>query len=129
MFTCSWIYGIVVFCAVALPGGVTAQPSRFPPNITTCEKFEVSARFNPYAVIDSMWKIFYFWSNNTELVPIVFSLAAKTVRNIYYLLILFIIRSRRICISHYGFVSTTIIFLAITATGILHIHFFRCIGM
>ncbi|XP_022833955.1 uncharacterized protein LOC111361787 [Spodoptera litura] len=77
MFTCTWIFGIVVFSAVALPRCMLAQPSAYPPNITTCEQFEQSARFNPYSVIDSMWKIFYFWSNNTELTPIVFALAAK----------------------------------------------------
>ncbi|KAJ8726344.1 hypothetical protein PYW07_001042 [Mythimna separata] len=78
MFTCARILGIVAFSAVALPGPVLAQPSSYPPNITTCEKFEKSARFNPYTLIDSTWKIFYFWSNHTELYPIVFSLAGKT---------------------------------------------------
>ncbi|PZC73693.1 uncharacterized protein LOC110380373 [Helicoverpa armigera] len=76
MFTWSWLFGIVVLAALAGPG--RAQPSAYPANITTCEQFERSARFNPYALIDSMWKIFYFWSNNTELTPIVFALAGKS---------------------------------------------------
>ena len=87
MFTCSWLFGIVVFSAVAQPGPALAQVFNYPPNITTCEEFEKSARFNPYALVDSMWKIFYFWSNNTELAPIVFSLAGKTVRIFFYLLL------------------------------------------
>lgn len=87
MFTCARIFGIVVLSAVALPGPALAQPSLYPPNITTCEKFEISAQFNPYALVDSMWKIFYFWSNTTELNPIVFSLAGKTVRTISFFII------------------------------------------
>ncbi|RVE43363.1 hypothetical protein evm_012003 [Chilo suppressalis] len=45
--------------------------------ITNCEDFEYGSRFNPYEIMDSMWKIFYFWANTTEMTPIVFSLPAK----------------------------------------------------
>ncbi|KAL4708100.1 hypothetical protein ACJJTC_009879 [Scirpophaga incertulas] len=48
-----------------------------PNNITTCEEFERGARFNPYEIVDSMWKIFYFWGNTTELYPIAFSISSK----------------------------------------------------
>lgn len=70
-----WIFGIVV-----LPGRAQSPDS----NITTCEEFERGARFNPYEVIDSMWKIIYFWADNTELYPIVFSLPAKKVSVIFF---------------------------------------------
>ncbi|XP_028162823.1 uncharacterized protein LOC114354575 [Ostrinia furnacalis] len=53
--------------------GVYADPEA----ITTCEEFERSAYFNPYDVVDSMWKIFYIWANTTEMYPIIFSLPAK----------------------------------------------------
>ncbi|XP_053600655.1 uncharacterized protein LOC128669678 isoform X2 [Plodia interpunctella] len=45
--------------------------------VTTCEEFEQGAHFNPYEVVDSMWKIFYVWANTTEIYPIVFSLPMK----------------------------------------------------
>ncbi|XP_052755541.1 uncharacterized protein LOC113516769 isoform X2 [Galleria mellonella] len=57
--------------AAAGPGKTIAD------NITTCEEFERGAHFNPYDVVDSMWKIFYFWAENTEIYPIIFSLPAK----------------------------------------------------
>lgn len=55
--------------------------------ITTCEEFETGAYFNPYEVVDSMWKIFYFWANNTEMYPVIFSLPAKQVRKYTFVLI------------------------------------------
>lgn len=75
MFTWMWIFEIVLFVAVPLS---TVQ-ARGPLNTTTCEEFERNARFNPYAVIDTTWKIFYFWANTTELNPIIFNLPAKNV--------------------------------------------------
>ncbi|CAF4761450.1 unnamed protein product [Pieris macdunnoughi] len=46
-------------------------------NSTTCELFERDASFDPHEVVDSKWKIFYFWSDNTERNAIVFSLLTK----------------------------------------------------
>ncbi|XP_072937275.1 uncharacterized protein [Epargyreus clarus] len=46
-------------------------------NITTCEEFENGAKFNPQNVVDAMWKIFYFWSDTSEVTPIIFSLLGK----------------------------------------------------
>ncbi|KAM3964716.1 uncharacterized protein ACR2FA_001106 [Aphomia sociella] len=71
MFTWIGIFEIVLFSMAARPGRATLS------NITSCEEFEVGAYFNPYQVIDSMWKIFYFWADNTETYPIIFSLPAK----------------------------------------------------
>lgn len=73
MFTYKWIFGIVVF------GTVAPFRTDMRPNVTTCEQFERAARFSPYSVLDAIWKIIYFWSNNTELYPVVFSLAVKKV--------------------------------------------------
>ncbi|CAH0603154.1 unnamed protein product [Chrysodeixis includens] len=78
MVSCECMFGIVLLSAVVMSGVVLAQPGLYPANITTCEQFERGARFNPYEIVDSMWKIFYFWSNTTEVYPIIFSLAAKT---------------------------------------------------
>lgn len=67
-----WKLKVILFYTVAGQGMAG-------PNITSCEEFERGARFSPYNVIDSMWKIFYFWADNTEVYPIVFSLPAKNV--------------------------------------------------
>ncbi|XP_037866546.2 uncharacterized protein LOC110386596 [Bombyx mori] len=69
------IFEIILLYVVSGPShALTGGTSH---NITTCEEFERGARFDPYAIIDSMWKIFYFWANTTEINPIVFSLPAK----------------------------------------------------
>ncbi|XP_049865201.1 uncharacterized protein LOC126366214 [Pectinophora gossypiella] len=72
MFTGIWIFEFVLL-------GVGLARLGPDPEIRpyTCEEFEHGARFDPYEVIDSMWKIFYFWANTTELYPIIFSLPAK----------------------------------------------------
>lgn len=67
----------VICWLMALSAGAVAAS----PSITTCEEFEHEAYFNPYYVIDSLWKIFYFWANSTEMYPVSFSLPAKQVRN------------------------------------------------
>ncbi|XP_013191943.1 uncharacterized protein LOC106136053 [Amyelois transitella] len=69
MFTWIRIFEIVLFSAAVGPGSGSHH--------TTCEEFEQGAYFNPYEVVDSMWKIFYNWANTTELYPIVFSLPLK----------------------------------------------------
>ncbi|XP_038213794.1 uncharacterized protein LOC119833692 [Zerene cesonia] len=74
MFSRIGIFVIVLFHALSGFGDVLAV-SLF--NITTCEIFERGARFDPYAVVDSQWKIIYFWSDNTEINPIIFSLLSK----------------------------------------------------
>lgn len=70
-----WIFEIVLF-SLAGPG-VLASQKRY-----TCEQFEIGAYLDPYQVIDSMWKIFYFWANTTELYPIIFSLPVKQVSSV-----------------------------------------------
>lgn len=79
MFTWIWIFEMILFCAAA-------QPSLDAANITSCEEFERGARFSPYDVIDSMWKIFYYWADDTEIYPIVFSLPGKNVSTLIYLI-------------------------------------------
>ncbi|KAG6454070.1 hypothetical protein O3G_MSEX008485 [Manduca sexta] len=74
MFTWIQMFGIVLLSSAPKYSTVSARVGQ---NRTSCEEFEQSARFNPYLVIDSMWKIFYFWANNTEIYPIVFTLPAK----------------------------------------------------
>lgn len=73
MFSWSWIFGIV-FLVLRV-----TYTSAFESHHVSCEEFEQGARFDPYVAIDSMWKIFYFWSNNSEVYPIIFSLPAKQV--------------------------------------------------
>ncbi|CAG9784430.1 unnamed protein product [Diatraea saccharalis] len=71
MFAWSRIVEIVLLGA--LYGIIPAVANK----ITNCEEFELGARFNPYEIMDSMWKIFYSWANTTEITPIIFSLPAK----------------------------------------------------
>lgn len=73
MFSWGWIFGIVFLVL-----RVRYAPA-FDVHHVSCEEFEQGARFDPYVAIDSMWKIFYFWSNNSEVYPIIFSLPAKQV--------------------------------------------------
>ncbi|XP_052747130.1 uncharacterized protein LOC112049737 [Bicyclus anynana] len=64
----------IVFLALArlvCVEGDHSQPA------TTCEEFERGARFNAYDIVDSQWKIIFFWSETTELKPIIFSLVDK----------------------------------------------------
>lgn len=78
MFTWIWIFEIVLCSAVAqFP---TEEPTGGYENITSCEEFERDAHFHPHEVVDSMWGIFYFWADNTEMTPIVFSLLSAKVR-------------------------------------------------
>ncbi|XP_032530228.2 uncharacterized protein LOC116779841 [Danaus plexippus] len=44
---------------------------------TTCEEFEKNARFDPFEIVDSKWKIIYFWSPTVEPRPVIFSLLAR----------------------------------------------------
>ncbi|KAI8427846.1 hypothetical protein MSG28_002230 [Choristoneura fumiferana] len=81
MFTWIWIFEIVLCSAVAqFPA---EEPTGGYENITSCEEFERDAHFHPHEVVDSMWGIFYFWADNTEMTPIVFSLlSAKRLRKL-----------------------------------------------
>ncbi|CAH2104631.1 unnamed protein product [Euphydryas editha] len=73
MFKQLWIFEIISLCTVA--GRLNQNPE--PHSTTTCEEFERHAKFDPQAIVDSMWKIVYFWSNTTEVRPIIFSLVSK----------------------------------------------------
>lgn len=55
------------------------KPNNF--DATTCEKFEQNAYFEPKEVVDSLWKIFYFWANGVEVSTILFSLPSDKVNN------------------------------------------------
>ncbi|XP_013133571.1 PREDICTED: uncharacterized protein LOC106099548 [Papilio polytes] len=56
------------------------KPNNF--DATTCEKFEQNAYFEPKEVVDSLWKIFYFWANGVEVSTILFSLPSdKKISN------------------------------------------------
>ncbi|KAJ0181836.1 hypothetical protein K1T71_002558 [Dendrolimus kikuchii] len=74
----NWIF---IFVLILFYGSLTPVPvltlNSDTENITTCEEFERGARFNPYFVIDTLWKIFYSWANITEINPIAFSLPAR----------------------------------------------------
>lgn len=59
---------------------------------TTCEEFEKNARFDPFEIVDSKWKIIYFWSPTVEPRPVIFSLLARKVL-IFTLLFIFAIVS------------------------------------
>ncbi|XP_050361890.1 uncharacterized protein LOC126781112 [Nymphalis io] len=73
MFIRFWIFEIVLFSVVA--GGLTQVASS--QTTTTCEEFERDVKFDSLSIVDSKWKIIYFWSNTTEVRPIIFSLIAK----------------------------------------------------
>ncbi|XP_013181117.1 PREDICTED: uncharacterized protein LOC106127558 [Papilio xuthus] len=56
------------------------KPNNF--DATTCEKFEQNAYFDPKEVVDSLWKIFYYWANGVEISTILFSLPSdKKISN------------------------------------------------
>ncbi|KAJ2953619.1 hypothetical protein O0L34_g1225 [Tuta absoluta] len=76
MFTWIWIFEIVLLALAGLAGRACSQPKSNPYG-HTCEEFERGAHFDPYMTLDSMWKIFYFWANNSEVYPVIFSLPAK----------------------------------------------------
>ncbi|XP_034840419.2 uncharacterized protein [Maniola hyperantus] len=67
------IFQIVLLTLTGLGRG-EAEHSQ---STTTCEEFERGARFNSYDITDSKWKIIYFWSETTEIRPIIFSLVDK----------------------------------------------------
>ncbi|XP_045458830.1 uncharacterized protein LOC123669262 [Melitaea cinxia] len=73
MFKQLGIFEIVSLCLVAGRFNQISEPH----TTTTCEEFEQNAKFDPQAIVDSMWKIVYFWSNTTEVRPIIFSLVSK----------------------------------------------------
>lgn len=76
MFTRLWIFVIVLLNALAALGRAPDASSQ---TATTCEEFERDAQFKPHEIVDSMWKIIYFWSDTTEVGPIIFSLIEEKV--------------------------------------------------
>lgn len=78
MFTRLWIFEIILYSMLAIVGPVM---STSPQTTTTCEEFERDAYFDPRQIVDSMWKIIYFWSDTTEVTPVIFSLVEKKVNN------------------------------------------------
>lgn len=76
MFARLRIFDIVVLITLAAIEHVLATSFLLK---TTCEEFERGARFSEYDVVDSVWKIIYFWADRTETNPIMFSLLTKKV--------------------------------------------------
>ncbi|VVD04764.1 unnamed protein product [Leptidea sinapis] len=73
MLTQIWLFEIGF--VIVLDLGEVISTSLF--NITTCEAFERGAHFDIYNITSSRWKIIYYWSKNTEINPITFSLVSK----------------------------------------------------
>ncbi|CAG9566922.1 unnamed protein product [Danaus chrysippus] len=68
MCTSKWIIAIVFL--------LTLTQARAQYVNTTCEEFEKDAKFDPFEIMDSKWKIIYFWSSTVEANPVIFSLLA-----------------------------------------------------
>ncbi|CAK1603157.1 unnamed protein product [Parnassius mnemosyne] len=57
-----------------MPGESSVDAGSRAFNLTSCKEFEQGARFDPHDVIDSLWRIFYFWAKGMEISAILFSL-------------------------------------------------------
>ncbi|XP_068620813.1 uncharacterized protein [Battus philenor] len=85
MSTLFWILKIILVGAVA-----SAEPTEFDVNTsslrfrpTSCEEFEEDSYFAPQDVVDSLWKIFYFWAKGMEISTILFSLPSEKKVNTF----------------------------------------------
>ncbi|CAH2066709.1 unnamed protein product, partial [Iphiclides podalirius] len=60
--------------AVRGPSGSAVNASSVAFSPTSCEEFGQGARFAPHDVVDSLWRIFYFWAEGMEISTILFAL-------------------------------------------------------